>query len=104
VRADATYLVLLARGREIARWPLPVGERPDLELVDALARCELTARRIGYEVRVRGAGSELVDLLEFVGLRDLLIYDDDPLEVRGQPECLEQSGVEEVVQPDDPIV
>jgi len=73
VCAESARLVLFARGREIASWPLPADGRPDLELVDALARCELAARRVGYDVRVQGARHDLVELLEFVGLRDLLI-------------------------------
>ena len=45
---------------------------PDVTAVDALARLQLTARRLGYEVRLRDASVDLQDLLDFVGLRDVL--------------------------------
>ncbi len=44
----------------------------DAVSVDALARLQLTARRRGCKARVRGASSELLDLLAFMGLRDVL--------------------------------
>ena len=44
----------------------------DAVFVDALARLQLTARRRGCQARVRGASSELLDLLAFMGLRDVL--------------------------------
>jgi hypothetical protein len=105
VSPDAARLVLLAHGREVASWPLPTEGPPDLEFVDALAHWELTARRAGYELRVQGASRDLVELLEFVGLRAVLVAEGgDALQVRRQPERLEQPGIEEVVQPDDPAV
>jgi hypothetical protein len=108
VGADSARLLLLARGREIASWPLPADHAVDIELVDRLARCELAAERAGWHVRVRGARRELVELLEFVGLGELLLVeagdDSDDSEVCRQPEGLEQPGVEEVVQPDDPAI
>ena len=45
---------------------------PDAAAVDALARLQLTARRLGYEIRLRDASVDLQDLLDFVGLRDVL--------------------------------
>jgi hypothetical protein len=45
---------------------------PDAAAVDALARLQLTARRLGYEIRLRDASVALQDLLDFVGLRDVL--------------------------------
>ncbi|MFD7899305.1 STAS domain-containing protein [Streptomyces sp. NPDC059743] len=44
---------------------------PDLAAVDALARLQLTARRHGCRVRLRGAGRELRLLLDLVGLLGL---------------------------------
>lgn len=46
--------------------------RPDLAAVDALARLRLTARRQGCELVVKGAGRELLDLLDAVGLGALV--------------------------------
>ena len=48
------------------------GVDPDAVTVDALARLQLAARRHGCEVRLRHASDELLDLLAFLGLRDVL--------------------------------
>jgi ABC-type transporter Mla MlaB component len=48
------------------------GVLPDAVTIDALARLQLAARRRGCQARLRGASSELVELLSFVGLRDVL--------------------------------
>jgi len=45
---------------------------PDAAAVDALARLQLTARRLGYEICLRDASVDLQDLLDFIGLRDVL--------------------------------
>jgi ABC-type transporter Mla MlaB component len=45
---------------------------PDAVTVDALARLQLAARRHGCQVRLRRASSELLQLLDFMGLRDVL--------------------------------
>jgi hypothetical protein len=71
---------------------------PDVEAVDALARLQLSARRLGLEVRLRHASSELQDLLVFAGLREVL-----RVEPGGQAEQREQRvGVEEEGELDDP--
>ncbi len=44
----------------------------DAVTVDALARLQLAARRHGCQVRLRRASNELLDLLAFMGLRDVL--------------------------------
>jgi anti-anti-sigma regulatory factor len=50
-----------------------VGGLPaDAAVVDALARLQLSARRVGVELRRRDASSELQELLAFVGLGDVL--------------------------------
>jgi hypothetical protein len=40
--------------------------------VDALARLQLAARRTGCQVRLRNASTELLELVAFMGLRDVL--------------------------------
>ena len=40
--------------------------------VDALARLQLAARRAGCRVRLRNASAELLDLVAFLGLEDVL--------------------------------
>jgi ABC-type transporter Mla MlaB component len=48
------------------------GVEPDAVAVDALARLQLGARRHGCQVRLRGASSELLALVAFMGLADVL--------------------------------
>jgi hypothetical protein len=48
------------------------GFAPDAAAIDALARLQLTARRLGLELRLRHASNELQGLLAFAGLRDVL--------------------------------
>lgn len=91
----------------------------DLVAVDALARLQLTARRLGREFRVRGASWRLRALLVLTGLYDTVptsppttpsrlsreVSPGRPLRPCGQPEEREQRrGVEERVDPGDPPV
>ncbi|HET9255282.1 MAG TPA: hypothetical protein VFO16_08785 [Pseudonocardiaceae bacterium] len=94
-------VVLVCGDAELARWPLPGSRRPSLALADQLARLHLHARRQGCSIRLRGASAELVELLELVGLAEILRV--DGLETGGQAERREQRGVKEVVMPDDPV-
>ena len=48
------------------------GVDPDAVTVDALARLQLAARRQGCRVRLRNASDELLELLAFMALRDVL--------------------------------
>jgi len=48
------------------------GVQCDAVTVDALARLQLAARRHGCQVRLRHASDELLDLIAFMGLRDVL--------------------------------
>jgi len=40
--------------------------------VDALARLQLVAGRLGFTLRLRGASAELLELIWFMGLADVL--------------------------------
>ena len=60
---------------------------PDAVTVDALARLQLSARRLGLEIRLRHASTELQELLAFFGLRDVL-----RVEAGGKAEQREQRG------------
>ena len=80
-----------------------VGRR-DLALVEALARLQLAARRLGCSIRLRDPCAELCGLLDLVGLADVLVDAALPLEARGEAEDGEQLGIEEVVQPGDPAL
>jgi ABC-type transporter Mla MlaB component len=46
--------------------------QPDAVTVDALARLQLAAQRRGCQVRLRHASDELIALVAFMGLRDVL--------------------------------
>ena len=48
------------------------GVEPDAVVVDALARLQLGAKRHGCQVRLRGASRELRELVDFMGLTDVL--------------------------------
>ena len=48
------------------------GVDPDAVTVDALARLQLAARRHGCQVRLRHASNELLELVAFMGLADVL--------------------------------
>jgi len=69
--------VVLTRGDvEVATWPLPGCGRPDMGIVDQLARLQLEAQRLGCSIRLRHVTSELVELLELAGLDDVVVADD----------------------------
>ena len=44
----------------------------DAVTVDALARLQLAARRRGCQIRLRNASNELLELVAFMGLQDVL--------------------------------
>lgn len=74
---------------------------PDVSAVEALARVQLTAHRLGLEVRLRHASRELRDLLNLVGLWDVLPMDAaSGGESSGQTEQREHAlGVQEEADP-----
>lgn len=78
--------------------------KPDAVAVDTLAQLQLTARRLGREIRLRRAPRDLQDLLTLMGLRDVVArWSPLRLELQRQPEEGEQaSRVQEEVGPDDP--
>ena len=110
VPADArAEVVLLRDGAEVACWPLVWEDgRVDLGAVNAVARLQLQARRQGCTVWLRHACPDLIELLELVGLTQVLqgrrpAREAAPLHAGREAECLEEGGVEEVVVPDDPV-
>ena len=48
------------------------GVEPDAVTVDALARLQLAAHRLGRRVRLQNASSDLLELVEFMALDDVL--------------------------------
>ena len=79
---------------------------PDLGTLDALARLQLTARRLDRQIQLCHPSSELLDLLVLCGLSEVLPAGDAlGVEPRRQAEEREQAGgVEEGVQRSDPPV
>jgi ABC-type transporter Mla MlaB component len=77
---------------------------PDAVMIDALARLQLAARRIGRPIRLRHASGELRALLDLMGLSDILpLVETSGLETGGQAEEREQTrGVEEEADSGDP--
>ncbi len=72
----------------------------DIGTVNLLARMHLAAKRRGATLRVRHASDGLLELIDFVGLSDVLC-----VELQRQPEQREETlGVEEERQLDDPAV
>jgi hypothetical protein len=69
---------------------------PDLAVVDALARLQLVARRLGCSICLANPSPELIDLVELAGLSDVL-------QVVREAEHGEQLRIDEVVMPNDPI-
>jgi anti-anti-sigma regulatory factor len=64
---------------------------PDLAMVDVLARLQLAARRRGLQLRLRRAPPELRELIQLVGLTDVLGVEP----CRQAEEREERLGVEE---------
>jgi ABC-type transporter Mla MlaB component len=79
---------------------------PDAVTIDVLARVQLTARRQGRRIELEGVSSELLELLVFAGLVEVLpLVAASGVEPRGQPEEREQPlGVQEEADPDDRAV
>jgi hypothetical protein len=72
-RRDTLAMVVLVRcGSDVASWPLRHPGPPDLALVDELARLHLTAIRMGCGLRLRDVSPSLRDLLDLVGLSDVV--------------------------------
>ena len=77
---------------------------PDAGTIDALARLQLTVRRMGREMLLLDAAGELRDLLALTGLSDVVPCAELPLEPRRQAEQREPAGrVEEERDPGDPV-
>lgn len=71
-RDTATTVVLVHGDVEVARWPLVRGGRPDLAVVDELARLQLAAGRLGCSIRLRDTCGALTELLDLAGLADIV--------------------------------
>jgi hypothetical protein len=106
--------VIVCGDTEVASWGLARHGPPDLSTVDELARLALAVRRLGWSLRLRQASGELCDLLELAGLTCALAEaspgagappapTDSVVQVGGEAEEAEEAGVEERVEPGDPV-
>jgi ABC-type transporter Mla MlaB component len=68
---DRVCALLHERGPGVARCDV-TGVEPDAVTVEALARLQLGARRLGCQVRLTNASAELRELIEYMGLSDVL--------------------------------
>ena len=88
-------VVLVRGGTEVACWPLPPGQNPDVWMVDQLARLQLAARRLGCSLRLRGAPSQLRELIDLAGLSGILTTEPvsrDPGGPAGEPDDYGQAA------------
>ena len=67
----ARVCALLENGAQVAFCDVQSVE-PDAVTVDALARLQLAAQRHGCRVRLRNASEGLRELVDFMGLQDVL--------------------------------
>jgi ABC-type transporter Mla MlaB component len=68
---DRVCRLLAATQPEVVRCDV-TGVAADAVTVDALARLQLAAQRSGCRVRLRNASADLLDLVDFMGLTDVL--------------------------------
>src|SRR5436190_5185324 len=92
-------LALTASGADLAVCDVQSIGRADAVAIDALARLQLTARRLGCRMRLQHASTDLRNLLAFVGLDDVLLRLDSGREAEEREQLL---GVEEERELDDP--
>jgi ABC-type transporter Mla MlaB component len=63
---------LLATDNALLICDLRLVTEPDATVIDALARIQLTARRLGRSIELRHARSEMRELVRLAGLADVL--------------------------------
>jgi hypothetical protein len=67
----------------------------DQDALEALARLQLAARRLGATIHLRNASPALADLIELTGLADVLVVDPtEPTDPAEPTDCDLFSGVE----------
>jgi hypothetical protein len=100
---ESTAVVLLRAGDVEMVVGRVAGLRPDLVLVEAVARLQLAARRLGCSILLRHPCPEVRELFDLVGLADLVaVAPGLALETGREAEGGEKLGIEEVVEPTDP--
>lgn len=72
-RAVLETVVLVVDGDGAVRLRRVSRRASSLDLVDSLARLQLAARRRGWSAELHDPSAELLDLLDLVGLTDVVI-------------------------------
>jgi hypothetical protein len=103
---DRVSIVLRAAGTGPVVCDVHALDVPDAMTVEALARMQLTAKRLGHRIHLRGACAELRGLIAFMGLHEALPLNDVlAAEPFGQSEQREEpGGVQEETDAGDPPV
>ena len=107
-RADAPRLcdriqaVLRRGGADIVVCDISAVVDPDLETIEVLARLQLTARRLGRELRLRAVPCGFADLLQYLAFTDVMPCEGLLVEpVREAEQREEPLGIEEGMHRDD---
>jgi ABC-type transporter Mla MlaB component len=94
-------ILIVVRGPVASSGPLACDvariTEPDEVALDALARLQLAAQRLGVSIRLHNAGAALVDLLDLAGLSDVLVVAESGVEPDRKVEEREEVGVDEEV-------
>jgi ABC-type transporter Mla MlaB component len=98
------HRLLCTRDADLVTCDVAALAHPDATALDALARLQLTARRLGRSIRLRNEPAVLRSLLSLTGLRETLPPVDLRLEPNWEPKQREQVRVNEEVDPADPPV
>jgi hypothetical protein len=69
---NRAVVVVRRGGSELTRWGVPLDRRPDLEVLDELARVALAASRSDDVVTIHVFCPRLASLIDLAGLRDAL--------------------------------
>ena len=103
---DSARALLEAAGSDVLVCDVGALVRADLAAVDALARVQLAARRLGCRMLLQRTSPELRELLAYAGLSEALpLRPALRLQPQRQPEEREQRlRVEEEGEPGDPAV
>jgi hypothetical protein len=91
-------VVILDHGHEVRVGSIDAA-RCDLAVVDTLARFVLSARRLGFDVRLRELRPELASLLGLVGLDETMRPALEPAEATEPAEPHEAPGPDEAAGP-----
>ena len=84
---ECVRMLLASSNAELVVCDVGALTRPDAAAIDALARMQLTARRLGSQIRLRNACDTLQDLLALVGLSEVVpLSGPSRIEARGQTE------------------